>query len=328
VKKNLALAGAALAVLGLAYYWAVTEDVRLPWQRQSRFEKEFPGCVSGIISADYASLKLPTGFRHFYLAWGDHFPAAELMRSRHENSILVLTWEPYFKKTPERSLLAAIAAGKYDAYMVSMAASIKQYGRPVLLRWGHEPNGDWYSWSGAKNGNTPEMYIQAWRRMAALVRAKGGPRVKLVFSVNGEDKPVEDWNLFENYYPGAEHVDAVGLDIYNWGNSQEWSSWRRPNEILKDPYRRALAMAPDKPLFLSEVASGSEGGVKSVWLVRLLYRLESRYTAVKGFMWFDYEKEADWRLSSDPASADTYARAAGEGYFKADSRRLNWFFGE
>lgn len=326
--RNLILAAAALVVSGLCWYWLVYENIRPPWQRLTRFEKEFPGCVSGVISADYPAQKLPTGFRHFYLAWGDNFPAAEIKKSSPDSAILVLTWEPYLKAEQRRSLLGDIDAGKYDAYMAAMAAAVKKYGRQVMLRWGHEPNGDWYAWSGALNGHEPEVYIKAWRRMAGIMRAGSGPKLKLVFSVNGEDKPDEEWNRFENYYPGPEYADAVGLDIYNWGDFREWSSWRRPHELLKGPYARALAMAPDKPLFLTEVAACTGGGVKSAWLTSLFYRLETRYTAVKGFMWFDYDKECDWRLSSDQASADIYGRKAAEGYFKADGGRLNWLFGD
>ncbi|MDO8804916.1 MAG: glycosyl hydrolase [Elusimicrobiota bacterium] len=328
MRSNLLLAAAALAASGLGWYWFVYEDARLPWQRLTRFEKEFPGCVSGVISGDYSALKLPTGFRHFYLAWGDNFPAAEINKSSPDGAILVLTWEPHIKAEPGRSLLGDIDAGKYDSYMAAMAAALKKYGRPVMLRWGHEPNGDWYAWSGALNGHEPETYIKAWRRMAGIMRTGAGPKVKLVFSVNGEDKPDEEWNRFENYYPGPEYADVVGLDAYNWGDSREWSSWLRPQQLLKDPYRRALAMAPDKPLFLAEVAACSGGGVKSAWLGKLFSRLETRYPAVKGFMWFDYDKECDWRISSDPASAALYGRKTAAGYFKADGGRLSWLFGE
>lgn len=327
-KWNLVLALAAAAVLGLFCYWLNYEDVRMPWQPLTRFEKGFPGCVPGLITDDHASLALPTGFTHFYLAWGDRFPTAEIAKARRGGAILVLTWEPYLKAWRERSLLDAIGNGQYDAYMEAMAASLKKYGRPAMLRWGHEPNGDWYSWSGAKNGRSPEEYKKAWRRMAGIMRTGAGPKLKLVFSVNGEDKPRAGWNNFENYYPGPEYADAVGLDAYNWGKARGWSAWSRPGRLLKSPYRRALAMAPDKPLFLTEVAACGNGDAKARWLSRLLRRLETRYTAVKGFMWFDYNKECDWRLSSDGAAAGVYGRAAADGYFKADGERLNWFFGD
>ncbi|HBB67393.1 MAG: hypothetical protein A2X28_07185 [Elusimicrobia bacterium GWA2_56_46] len=318
----------AAAVLGLSYYWLNYEDVRILWRPLARFEKEFPGCVAGIISGDYASLELPTGFAHFYLAWGDNFPSAEIAKANRGGAILALTWEPYLKTGREQSLLAGIGRGEYDAYIKAMAASIKKYGRPVMLRWGHEPNGDWYSWSGAKNGNSPEEYKKAWRRMAGLMRTGAGSKLKLIFSVNGEDKPRAGWNKFENYYPGPDYADAVGLDAYNWGESRWWSAWIAPGRLLKSPYRRALAMAPDKPLFLTETAACREGGSKAQWLSKLLRRLETRYTAVKGFMWFDYNKECDWRLSSDSAAAGIYGRAAAAGFFKADGGRLNWFFGD
>lgn len=320
------LAAAALCCLVLALAWVSHEDIRLPWASLARYEREFPGCVAGVISDDYSSLKLPTAFRHYYLAWGDAFPAAEMKTGYAAAAILVLTWEPHMGAAGQRGLLAEIASGLHDARMKSLAAAIKAYGRPVMLRWGHEPNGDWYSWSGAANGKSPAEYIRAWRRMAGVMRASAGPRLRLIFSVNGEDKPADKWNRFENYYPGGDYVDAVGLDVYNWGTAREWSSWRRPSLLLKAPYARALAMAPDKPVFLTEVASCSSGGSKAVWLRRLLSRLENRYTAVKGFMWFDYDKECDWRLSSDEA-ARAYGQAASGGYFKADPARLSWFFG-
>ncbi|HNW44311.1 MAG TPA: glycosyl hydrolase [Elusimicrobiales bacterium] len=322
-----ALAIAGLGALTLAAAWAAYEDVRLPWQQLSLFERKFPGCVTGISSPDYGALQLRSGFRHFYLAWGDKFPVSEMKRRNSAPAILALTWEPYLKTEEKRSLLGEIAGGRHDAYMRRLAAAIKGYGRPVMLSWGHEPNGDWYSWSGSANGRSPELYIKAWRRMAAVLRAGGGPKLRLVFTVNAEDKPAESWNRFENYYPGGAYADAVGLDVYNWGASREWSSWRRPGQLLKGPYARALALAPDKPLFLSEVASCNAGGSRALWLRRLLYQLEYRYTAVKGLVWFDYNKECDWRLSADE-TAGIYEKAAADGYFKADAARLAWFFGD
>lgn len=312
---------------GLAF-WVLREDLRLPWYKVYRYEKENPGCAAGLISPDYPNLKLPTAFLSFFMAWGDGFPAAEVTRARVPKAVLVLTWEPYLKNEPGRSLLDEIAAGRHDAYMRRLAEAIKAYGRPVLLRWGHEPNGDWYSWSGAKNGRDPARYISAWRRMAGIIRAGAGPEARLVFSVNGADKPAEDWNRFENYYPGHEYADAVGLDIYNWGTTKEWSSWQRPIQLLADPYARALSMAPDKPLFVTETAACPKGGSKAQWLLRLFYRLESRYTAVKGFMWFDYDKECDWRLSSDAAAAAVYTAGLDGAHFSADGGGLDWFFKE
>jgi hypothetical protein len=325
MKLQLAIAAAVAAVF-LAI-WANYEDIRLPWQKYYSYEIEHPGCAVGFISPDYAALKLPGAFTSFYLAWGDKFPAAELKRLPGDRGILALSWEPYLKAQPKRSLLADISAGKYDAYMAGMAAAIKAYGGPVLLRWGHEPNGDWYAWSGAANGKDAAAFKSAWRRMAGIMRAKAGPRMRLVFSVNSEDMPGDAWNAFENYYPGGDYADAVGIDAYNWGDTRGWSHWSRPAMLLKAPYRRALAMAPDKPLFLTEVASCPSGGSRAAWVMGLFRRLGGRYSAIKGALWFDYDKECDWRISTDPQASNAYMKAlkAGVGV-TADPAALNWFF--
>lgn len=324
MKIQLSVAAAVAAVF--LVIWADYVDLRTPWQKYYRYEKEHPVCAAGLISPDYASLKLPGAFTAFYLAWGDKFPSAELKRTGKAPGILALTWEPYLKAAPKRPLLKAVAAGGYDAYMGEMADSLKAYGGPVLLRWGHEPNGDWYSWSGAAAGG-PQTYIRAWRRMAAIMRKKAGPRVRLVFSFTSEDRPRKAWNRFENYYPGDAYADAVGIDAYNWGGARSWGAWRRPAMLLKGPYHRALAMAPDKPLFLTEVASCSDGGSKAAWVRGLFHRLNARYTAVKGVLWFDYDKECDWRISADTEAAKAYEGAVSAGgRFSADPAALGWFF--
>jgi len=320
-------AGLTAAALTALLVFAEREDLRPPWHRPSTYERLHPVCAAGLISPDYASLKLPGAFTSFYLAWGDAFPSAEIARAGGRR-ILALSWEPYLKAAPARSLLGEIAAGRHDAYMRAMAAAIKAYGGPVLLRWGHEPNGDWYPWSGAANINRPGVYAADWRRMAGIIRA-GAPNARLVFSVNSEDRPDAAWNRFERYYPGDAYVDAVGIDLYNWGDTRPWSEWKRPNILLKKPYARALELAPEKPLFLTEIASCPSGGDRALWLGQLFDKLSSRYTAVKGLLWFDYDKECDWRISADPASARVYAGRLGSGgHFTSDPAALDWFFRE
>lgn len=312
-------------IFGLVFLFLKEIDFRFPWEKKYYYEIKNSGCLMGIISEDYKSLSLPTGFKSFYLAWGDKFPYKEIKDKK--DFILYITWEPYLKKEPQKSILDRIASGYYDEYIKKMAISIKKYKKPVLLRWGHEPNGDWYSWSGFYNGKRTELYKKAWIRILDIIRKNGVDNVRLVFSVNGDDKPEESWNRFENYYPGDDYVDAVGLDIYNWGKTQNWSNWRSPVSAIKTPYARALKMAPFKPIFITEVGSCEKGGDKFEWFKSFLSKLQNRYTAVKGFMWFDYDKECDWRISGSNKLKKEYLDATKkEKYFSANPEILDWFF--
>ena len=42
--------------------------------------------------------------------------------------------------------IAAIASGQYDGYLSAYAEAVRAYRRPVILSFGHEMNGNWYSW--------------------------------------------------------------------------------------------------------------------------------------------------------------------------------------
>lgn len=45
---------------------------------------------------------------------------------------------------------------------------------------------------------------------------------------------------FEDYYPGNEFVDLVGVTFYNWGKATSNRQWLSPESILNDPERATL----------------------------------------------------------------------------------------
>ena len=67
--------------------------------------------------------------------------------------------------------LAAIASGRYDAYLRSYAAAVKAFGSQVILSFGHEMNGYWYSW-GYRH-TSPAAFVAAWRHIVTVFRAVG-----------------------------------------------------------------------------------------------------------------------------------------------------------
>lgn len=55
-----------------------------------------------------------------------------------------------------------------------------------------------------------------------------------VWNPNEKSFPNFCWNYADNYYPGDEYVDIVGLTGYNTGDYYDGEIWRRFDEIY-DP---------------------------------------------------------------------------------------------
>jgi len=64
----------------------------------------------------------------------------------------LLTWEPWNSAAGVNQptyRLSAIANGTHDALVRRWATQIKAWGKPLMLRFAHEMNGNWYPWSEA-----------------------------------------------------------------------------------------------------------------------------------------------------------------------------------
>ena len=75
---------------------------------------------------------------------------------------------PLVQINPKGINLAAIASGHYDSYLSSYAEAVRSYHRPVILGFGHEMNGNWYSW-GYRH-TSPADFVAAWRHIVTLFR--------------------------------------------------------------------------------------------------------------------------------------------------------------
>ena len=78
--------------------------------------------------------------------------------------------------------IAAIASGRYDGYLSAYAEAVRAYRHPVILSFGHEMNGTWYSW-GYRH-TSPAVFVAAWRHIVTLFRALGARNVTWLWTVN------------------------------------------------------------------------------------------------------------------------------------------------
>jgi hypothetical protein len=116
----------------------------------------------------------------WYETWGDASTGPDMRLYQQvaaHGSVPLITWEPqHFSRSPDQPVfaLADIAAGKYDAYARRWASAFAAFHGRIMLRWGHEMNGNWYPWGAGVNGNTPQDYVAAWRHLHDLFVAERG----------------------------------------------------------------------------------------------------------------------------------------------------------
>jgi hypothetical protein len=285
------------------------------------------GCLYGIFMSN-----LPVNFRSlnefemmsekkagmimFFMKWGGDFPAEDCLKIVGYGAIPHITLEPWLGLDP-------IISGKEDEYIRKWAAGARDFKRPLFLRWGHEMNGNWYPWGGANNNKDPGRYIQAYRHIHDIFEKEGAGNVMWIWSPMDNSVPPESWNDAENYYPGDKYVDWLGIDGYNWGNTQSWSSWKEFTPIFSPYYTDFVSRHPGKPNMLAEFASAERGGDKVKWIEDCFTLLKKDYPQVKGLVWFNIKKECDWRLQSSQETLETFKKIISDEYYISDPQKLN-----
>ncbi|WP_397428260.1 glycosyl hydrolase [Pseudarthrobacter sp. BRE9] len=235
-------------------------------------------------------------------------PITEMDAVRSRGATPLITWEPWAwgggVDQPAYSL-DRVAAGDFDATITQWGQSMAAWGKPVMLRFAHEMNGNWYPWAEGVNGNQAGDYIAAWRHVHDVVAAAGAGNVQWVWSPN---VPYVGSTDLAGLFPGTGYADIVALDGYNWGTSQTWSSWVSPVDLLGPGISQLRALAPGKPVLIAETASSETGGSKAAWNTDLVSFLAAQ-PDVMGFVWFHLQKETDWRINSSDSSASAFRSA-------------------
>ena len=118
-------------------------------------------------------------------------------------------WAPGAGATQPAWSCSQVAAGSADAILTSWRDGLTQFDRPVVIRFAHEMNGNWYPWCVGVNKNRAKDYQNAFRRAASFLRL---PNVSLMWAPNCVDVP--NGNRLEDTFPGTDVVQLVGLSGY------------------------------------------------------------------------------------------------------------------
>ena len=223
----------------------------------------------------------------WYQAWGDgeeHDFDRELAENVARGGFIpMITWEPWVAAFDKHrglevdSSLALVAQGEFDDYVRKWAREATRFGKPMFLRFAHEISNPWYPWGDA-HGNTPEMYTAAWRRVHRIFREEGARNVAFV------------WNPYQPrdtaYWPGADYVDWIGLDVFNFGPEVEDGFWMDYASALRDLH--SVVRSYGKPILIAEAGSVPTGGNKSIWYRDMFQSLaRGEFPGIRGVVLFD-----------------------------------------
>ncbi len=269
---------------------------------------------------------------------GDVDPFIEACKSRH--IVPMVTWEPTVTAPyDDNSILSSIIAGTYDSKIDEFANGMKNEGCTIFLRFAHEMNGNWYSWSrynadGTIQNNAGD-YISAFQHVVTRFKNAGATNVRFVWAPNNFSYPYNKGdNGLIDFWPGSDYVDWIGVSSYTPNDRDcveytiDWTLGAVWPEIVS-------INSNNLPVMISEFAAPGDGTTvkndpadvnspqtqpephRAEWTTNFYNSLRRYYTNVRAVFWFHANKtgEPDYRVnggstSSAQASASNAYRTA------------------
>jgi hypothetical protein len=258
------------------------------------YQPAAPASYAGV--ADFTAA---TGVRphlvSYYSGWFEPFQAGFAAAAAKHGAV------PLVQINPTGISLPAIASGHYDAYLRSYAAAVRSYRHPVVLSFGHEMNGDWYSW-GYRH-TSPAAFVAAWRHIVTLFRAHGAKNVTWMWTVNtihahGSIPGPAPW------WPGRSYVTWVGIDGYYYNPSETFAPLFGPTIV-------AVRALTHDPILIAETGAAPAAG-KAAKITDLFAGV--RASGLLGFLWFNAIGHRDWRIRG--LSAIAAFRRDAKAYYR------------
>jgi mannan endo-1,4-beta-mannosidase len=252
------------------------------------YEPDAPGSYSGVDQFAQAIGGQPN-LVTYYSPWLEPFKVGfATSAAKHGATLLV-------QMDATNISLAAIASGRYDAYLRSYAAAVKTFGTHVILSFGHEMNGSWYTWG--YQHTSAAVFVAAWQHIVTVFRTLGTGNVTWLWTVNIIDTIDKHIPNPGPWWPGSRYVNWVGIDGYYYSPSWEFGSLFGPTivavrELTRDPIlisETGAAPTASQPAKITDLFAG----VQAYGLL--------------GFVWYDandpHHAALRWRISDPKAFA-------------------------
>lgn len=317
VRRSRIILAATIAILSIATAIAGTLVVSGAWHKSPNEHSVPPGNNQLITPDSYIGMyshDAPNSFAGvqaftkatrvkprivvYYSGWMEPFQASFVTTVARDGAV------PLVQMNPTKTSVAAIVAGRYDNYLNTYAKAVRAYHHPVILSFGHEMNGHWYTWGYTHT--SPTVFAAAWRHIVNVFRASKAQNVTWLWTINtihkhGRVPAPGPW------WPGNSYVNWVGIDGYFTNSSSVFESVFGPTIV----YVRTLT---HHPILITETsatpASSQPAKITELYAGIRLYGL-------LGFVWFNSVDRVDWRLNGSAAIAAF--RQGAERYYRPSS---------
>jgi len=258
------------------------------------YQPNSPGSY-GQVTAFAAQAGFSPRILSYYSTFTQPFASAFATEAASNGATVLVQWQP------RGTTSAAIASGADDAYIHKFAQAVLSDNWQVIISYGQEMNGNWYSWGmGGTDGSSAATYIAAYRHIVSIFREEGVNNVTWLWDPNvsygGSPK-------LSTLYPGDAYVDWVGLDGY-------YSTPATTFTTLFTPSVTELRTFTSKPLLIAE--SGVTGTAGPGQLEGLF--AGASLAGAVGIVYFDQAQSGDpmhqdWRLEDNPANMAAFTAA-------------------
>jgi len=214
--------------------------------------------------------------------------------------------------------LQNIINGDFDEDLHRWCAGAYRFGTPIIVEYGTEVNSDSFAWSGIYNGggvkdeygvpalpDGPERFKDAYRHIIQVCRDEDAMNITWVFHMDSLNYPNVSWNRPENYYPGNEWIDWIGVSIYG-AHTPDSAYFDIFSARLDTVYRQIAKFAPDKPIIIAEFGTAKDNPFvdQIQWTKDAFASLKTeQYPNLIGFSWWN-----EWWQNDSHAENNTTMR--------------------
>ena len=290
------MAVVAVSVVAIRFISPSPDSAALPAAQASYlgvYEKGPPSTYGPVSSFTRATNRQPN-LVGYYSGWGEPFKVSFAETVRRHGAVTIVQMDPTLVSVP------AIAAHKYDRYLLSFARAVRNFGYPVVIGFGHEMNADWYSW-GYRH-TSPSAFVATWQHIVTLFRRQGADNVTWLWTLQADEPsagPIARW------WPGEKYVTWIGIDGYYY----------RRYETFASIFGKTIAQVrtlTGRPVLLSETAVGPVAGQEAK--IQDLFD-GMRHYGTLGLVWFDISQKdglyhQDWHIEHSLAAEKAFRREA------------------